>query len=327
MVSLSADLSFRGLIHQVSDPEVLARLDDDSLTAYVGFDPSSDSLHVGNLLQLCNLRRLQMAGHRPIALAGGGTGLVGDPGGKSEERPLLRTDELEANVVAIRSQMERFLDFSPRAGATQAKLLNNAEWLCDYKLVEFLRDVGKYFTVNQMVAKESVKTRLARPDQGISFTEFSYMLLQAYDFLHLYDTLDCRLQMGGSDQWGNITMGVDLIRKASHGVAFALTSPLVVKPDGTKFGKTESGSVYLDAKRTSPYALYQYFVRVEDALVGRYLRYFTFFDHEKILALDDATEKRPKDREAQRELARALCVLVHGEAETARVEAAAGALY
>jgi tyrosyl-tRNA synthetase len=327
MVRLSEELSFRGLIHQVSDPEILAALDSKSLTAYIGFDPSSDSLHVGSLLQLCNLRRLQIAGHRPIALAGAGTGLIGDPGGKSEERPLLSAEELAANLEGVRPQMERFLDFSKSSRGNQAMLLNNADWLCNLELVEFLRDVGKHFTVSQMIAKESVKSRLERAEQGITYTEFSYMLLQAYDFLHLYDNFDCRLQLGGSDQWGNITMGVELIRKVRQGVAFGVTSPLVLKPDGTKFGKTESGAVYLDPRRTSPYAFYQYFVRVEDSVVGQYLRYFTFFGKETILSLDKATHERPKERQAQRELAKAVCVLVHGEAETARVEAAAAALY
>jgi tyrosyl-tRNA synthetase len=326
MPSCSDDLAFRGLVHQVSDPSLLARLDAGGETVYVGFDPSLDSLHMGNLLQLCSLRRLQLAGHRPIAVAGSGTGLIGDPGGKAEERPLLSRAELEANLVGIRPQLERFLDFSGGAGQA-ALVVDNGDWLSKLSLLDFLRDVGKHFTVNQMVAKEAVRARFDRPDQGISYTEFSYMLLQAYDFLHLFDEFGCRVQMGASDQWGNITLGVELIRKLRGETAYALTTPLVTKPDGTKFGKTESGALYLDAKKTSPYALYQYFYRVEDSVVGSYLRYFTFLSHDEIAALDEVTARRPKSRESQRCLARAVCTLVHGESETARAERAAGALF
>ncbi len=326
MPSSTEDLAFRGLIHQVSDPALLPRLDAGGESVYVGFDPSVDSLHVGNLLQLCSLRRLQLAGHRPIAVAGSGTGLIGDPGGKTEERPLISRAELEANLAVIRPQLERFLDFSV-AGGHAALVVDNGAWLAELSFIDFLREVGKHFTVNQMVAKEAVRTRFDRPDQGISYTEFSYMLLQAYDFLHLFDEFGCRVQMGASDQWGNITMGVELIRKLRGETAYALTTPLVTKPDGTKFGKTESGALYLDARRTSPYALYQYFVRVEDSVVGTYLRYFTFLDHDEIRALDEATAHRPEARESQRRLAGAVCTLVHGETETARVERAAAALY
>jgi tyrosyl-tRNA synthetase len=326
MPSCSEDFAFRGLIHQVSDPTLPARLDAGGETVYVGFDPTAASLHMGNLLQLCSLRRLQLAGHRPIALAGSGTGLVGDPGGKTEERPLISRAELDANLEGIRPQLARFLDFSP-GSACAAVVVDNGDWLCELSFVDFLRDVGRHFTVNQMVAKESVRARFERPDQGISFTEFSYMLMQAYDFLHLFDAFGCRVQMGASDQWGNITMGVELIRKVRGETAYALTSPLVTKPDGTKFGKTEAGALYLDAAKTSPYALYQYFIQVEDSVVGAYLRYFTFLSHDEIGALDEATAQRPQSREAQRSLARAVCSLVHGETETARAERAAGALF
>lgn len=326
MPSLSADLDFRGLIHQVSDPALRAMLDRGGLSAYVGFDPSASTLHVGNLLQLCLLRRLQLGGHRPIVVAGGGTGRIGDPGGKDAERPLLTAEQLEENLVGIRSQLERFLDFSPGA-ARPALMLDNATWLSGISFIDFLRDVGKHFTVNQMVAKESVRSRFERADQGISFTEFAYMLVQAYDFLHLYDTYGCTLQMGGSDQWGNIVTGVELIRRARAASAYALTTPLVTRADGTKFGKSESGAVFLDAKATSPYAFYQYFFRSEDAVVGSYLRMLTFLSHEEILELDEATARRPGERAAQRALARAMTDLVHGEAETARVERAAAALY
>ena len=316
MAHLADDLRFRGLIHQVTDAQLERHLDADRLTAYSGFDPTADSMHVGHLLQVCNLRRLQLAGHRPIAVAGGGTGFVGDPGGKSEERSLLSEEALQSNLEGIRRQLEHFLDFGQDDGSGQALLVNNAEWLRPMSLFEFLRDVGKHFTVNQMVAKDSVKTRLARADQGISFTEFSYMLLQAYDFLHLFDAFGCRLQLGGSDQWGNITMGIELVRKVRQQEVWGLTTPLVLKADGTKFGKTESGTVWLDAARTSPYQLYQFFLRSEDAVVGSYLRYFTFLDHDAILALDESTASRPERRESQRELARQVCTLVHGPTET-----------
>ncbi len=326
MANLSEDLSFRGLIHQVTDPALQARLDTDRLTAYSGFDPTADSLHVGHLLQVCNLRRLQQAGHRPIALAGGGTGFVGDPGGKSEERVLLSEESLRSNLEGIRGQLERFLEFGDE-GSGRALLVNNADWLEPMTLFHFLREVGKHFTVNQMVAKDSVKSRLSRAEQGISFTEFSYMLLQAYDFLHLFDGYECRLQLGGSDQWGNITMGTELVRKVRQQEVWGLTTPLVLKADGTKFGKTETGTVWLDPARTSPYQLYQYFLRSEDEVVGTYLRYFTFLDREAILALDESTAAHPERREAHQELARQVCTLVHGETETDRAVQASAALF
>jgi tyrosyl-tRNA synthetase len=327
MAHLAEDLRFRGLIHQLTDPELEKRLDSDQLTAYTGFDPTADSLHVGHLLQICNLRRLQLAGHRPIAVAGGGTGFVGDPGGKSEERSLLSEEELASNLEGIRAQLGQFLDFDPQREGGPALLVNNADWLRPMSLFTFLRDVGKHFTVNNMVAKDSVKSRLSRADQGISYTEFSYMLLQAYDFLHLFETFGCRLQLGGSDQWGNITMGTELVRKVRHQEVWGLTTPLVVKADGTKFGKTESGSVWLDPARTSPYQLYQFFLRSEDSVVGSYLRYFTFLGHDEILALDEATAAHPEQRASQRELARQVCTLVHGADETARAEQAGRALF
>ncbi|HXQ90466.1 MAG TPA: tyrosine--tRNA ligase [Acidimicrobiales bacterium] len=325
--TLSADLEFRGLVHQVTDPSLPPRLDAGGLTAYIGFDPTADSLHVGHLLQVFMLRRLQLAGHRPIVLAGGATGGIGDPGGKNEERTLLGTDELAANLAAMRSQLERLIDFGDGVPGARALLLDNGEWLNPLGLVAFLRDVGKHFSVNQMMAKESVRARLQRPDQGISYTEFSYMLLQAYDFLRLFDDHGCRLQLGASDQWGNITMGIELIRKARRQETYGLTTPLVVKGDGTKFGKTETDTVWLDAARTSPYQLYQFFFRTEDSVVGTYLRYLTFLDHDAIVALDADTAAHPERREAPRALAREVCTLVHGGDETARAEVAAGALY
>ncbi len=326
MAELAADLRFRGLINQMTDPALEARLDGDTMTAYIGFDPTADSLHVGSLLQLCNLRRLQLAGHRPIALAGGGTGFIGDPGGKSEERSLLTEEQLEENLAGIRSQMQQFLDFEA-PGANQALLVNNGDWLRSLPMVDFLRDVGKHFSIKQMVAKDSVKSRFERPDQSISYTEFSYMLLQAYDYLHLFDHFDCQLQMGASDQWGNITVGIDLIRRKRQAQVYGLTTPLVLKADGTKFGKTESGTIWLDARRTSPYQLYQFLFRSEDEMVGTYLRYFSFLSHEELLELDAATADAPQERRAQRELARGVCTLVHGAAETERAEQAGRALF
>jgi tyrosyl-tRNA synthetase len=327
VTSFVADLEFRGLIHQVSDPSLRARLDAGGMTAYIGFDPTATSLQIGNALQLCLLRRMQLAGHRPIVLSGGGTGRIGDPGGTSDERPLLSPEELAANVAGIRPQLEQFLDFTDAAGPAKALLLDNDAWLAELSLVEFLRDVGKHFSVSQMVAKESVRSRLDRAGQGISFTEFSYMLLQAYDFLRLYEDHGCQLQIGGSDQWGNIVMGVELIGKATGGQAFAMTTPLVTKADGTKFGKSGTDTVWLDPARTSPYLLYQFFVNSEDATVGSYLRYFTFLERQEIEALDVEVAERPQDRAAQRTLAREICTLVHGAAEAARAERASSALF
>jgi len=320
------DLEFRRLWHQAAGAGLRERLDEGRITGYIGFDPTADSLHVGHLLPMCMLRRLQLAGHRPIAVAGGGTGLIGDPGGKSEERPLLDEEELRANLGSIRHQLERFLDFSDEQ-SSPALLVDNGEWLAQIGLLEFLRDIGRHFSVNEMIRRESVLSRLERAEQGISFTEFSYMLLQAYDFLHLFDAFDCRLQLGGSDQYGNILMGVELVRKVRRHEVYGLTSPLVLKADGTKFGKTESGAVWLDPRRTSPYQFYQFFLRTEDAVVPDYLRYFTFLGHEEIEALDEAHLAHPERREAQRELARQVCALVHGESEAERAEQAAEALY
>ncbi len=328
MATLTDDLRWRGLIHQATDPALEPRLDAGGLTVYIGFDPTAPSLHVGNLLQLCTLRRLQLGGHQPIALAGGGTGMIGDPGGRSGERSLLGREELAHNLGGIEPQLGRFLDFTG-AGGTAALLLDNAEWLAPLSMVDYLRDIGKHFTVNQMVAKESVKARFERPDQGISYTEFSYMLLQAFDYLELFRRHDCRLQVGGSDQWGNITMGVDLVRKVERAEVFGLTTPLVTKADGTKFGKSESGAdrVWLDPTMTSPYRLYQFLFNSEDAIVGDYLRYFTFLVREEIEGLDLETEAHPERRSAQRALARAVCGLVHGTEEVERAERAAAALF
>lgn len=279
-------------------------------------------------MQLCNLRRLQIAGNRPIALAGGGTGMIGDPSFKAVERPLLSVEQIEANVDGIREQLSRFLDFTPSAGTSQALLLNNASWLTTISLTEFLRDVGKHFTVNQMVAKDSVKSRLDRDDVGLSFTEFSYMLLQAYDFLRLNVDHECTLQLGGSDQWGNITMGTELIRKSTGRVAAGLTSPLVLRADGTKFGKSEAGAnIWLDAALTSPFAMHQFLVNTEDAMAPTLLRFFTFLEHDAIRELDEATVSVPQDRRAQRALAYEVVALVHGVDAARGAERAGEALF
>jgi tyrosyl-tRNA synthetase len=324
MSGLYEDLTWRGLVHQVTDAETLPKLlDRDSLVAYIGFDPTADSLHVGHLMQVCNLRRLQHAGHTPIALIGGATGMIGDPGGKTDERVLLTPDELEHNKAGVKAQLERFLDFAPG----RAILEDNTSWLGEARLLDFLRDVGKLFSVNEMVRKDSVRLRLEGREQGISFTEFSYMLLQAWDFLQLYDRYGCRLQLGGSDQWGNITEGVDLVRRRREAQAFGLTSPLITKADGTKFGKTESGNIWLDPKRTSPYEFFQYWIRASDAEIGRYLRAFSFLDRPAIEELDQATAEHPERRAAQRVLARELTTMVHGEAEASRAERAADVLF
>ena len=323
MPTLSEDLAFRGLIHQMTDTELPERLDQPGLTVYAGFDPSADSLHVGNLLQLCTLRRFQEAGHRPISLAGGGTGMIGDPGGKEDERQLLDLETIEGHLESIRPQLGQFLDLHNG----RALLLNNADWLGGMSVLEFLRDVGKHFTVNQMVAKESVRSRFERPDQGISYTEFSYMLLQAYDFLRLHLDHGCDLQIGGSDQWGNITVGVDLVRKVCGDEVWGLTTPLILKPDGTKYGKSETGTVWLDPARTSPFAMYQFFVNTPDEQVGQLLRYLTFLDHDEIGTLDAETAQHPERRAAQKALARSVVELVHGGAEVAKCEEASGALF
>ena len=289
------------------------------VTAYCGFDPTAPSLHVGNLVPVMTLAHLQRAGHRPIALVGGGTGMIGDPSGKTAERQLNTPDVVRENSEAIREQLSRFLDFSP--GKTGALMRDNAEWLLPLKAVEFMRDVGKHFTVNYMMQKDSVKSRL---DGGISYTEFSYMLLQAYDYLQLHRREECTLQIGGSDQWGNITAGIELIRRVDGHDAHALTMPLVTTATGTKFGKTEAGAVFLDAKRTSPYQFYQYWVNADDRDTSKFLRLFTLRSPEEIGALERAIAERPAAREAQQALGRDVTERVHGvEASRAAVEVSA----
>jgi len=317
------ELSWRGLIAQSTDVDALRRdLSVGPLTLYCGFDPTADSLHAGSLVPLLTLRRFQLAGHRPIALAGGATGLIGDPSGRSTERALATAEEIKARVELLRPQLERFVDIS----GGQALLEDNISWTEPLSAIDFLRDVGKHFSVNVMLSRESVSARLEAG--GISFTEFSYMLLQANDYLELFRRHDCRLQIGGSDQWGNIVAGLDLIRRVEGSTAHALTLPLVTSATGEKFGKsTGGGSLWLDPRLTSPYAFYQYWINVDDRDAGTYLRYFTFLSREEIEQLDTQTAERPQARAAQRRLAQELTTLVHGPQETAGVEAASRALF
>lgn len=324
-MSTTNDLRWRGLIHQISDEALAAKLDLGQGIAYIGFDPTSDSLHVGNLIQLLNLRRLQIGGNSPIVLAGGGTGMVGDPSGKSEERVLLDRDQLEFNVSRIQVQLSHILDFSQGLG--QARLVNNIDWLGQMGMLEFLRDIGKHMTVNQMIAKDSVRTRLNQREQGISFTEFSYMLMQATDYLHLFDTFGCNLQMGASDQWGNITAGIDLIRKTRSETVYGLTSPLLLKSDGTKFGKSEQGAIFLDPEKTSPYEFYQFFVRADDASVETFLKFFTFLSHDHIDDLIKRGADKPEERLGQHALAEELTSLIHGQDGLALARQASQALF
>jgi tyrosyl-tRNA synthetase len=325
MPSLFEDLKWRGLVHQMTDPETLgARLDSPGLVVYIGFDPTADSLHVGSLQQLCLLRRFQEAGHDAIGLVGGGTGMIGDPSGKSDERNLLSPGELDANRSGIARQISSFLQ-EGRPG--RAILADNTEWLAPARLLEFLRDVGKHFSVNEMVRKDSVRARLDGREQSLSFTEFTYMLLQSWDFVQLYDRYGCELQLGGSDQWGNITEGVDLIRRLRGGRAFGLTSPLITRADGSKFGKSEGDNVWLDPARTSPYAFFQFWLRTLDGDVGSYLRRLTFLPRAQIEELDAVTAEKPERREAQRALASEVTAAVHGRDESRRAEEAAAVLF
>ena len=309
--SLLEELSWRGMVYQHTDglPDALAT---EQLSAYAGFDPTAPSLHIGSLVPVMGLVHLQRAGHRPIALVGGGTGLIGDPSGKTAERQLVSAEEIEKNSRALEKQLGRFLDFEGKNGA---RMRDNATWLRPLKAVEFMRDVGKHFTVNYMLAKDSVQSRI---EGGISFTEFSYMLLQAYDFLELNRREGVTLQIGGSDQWGNITASLELIRRVEGKTAHALTMPLVTTASGSKFGKTEEGAVWLDSTRTSPYKFYQYWINVDDRDAGKYLRLFTLMSLQEIEALEKLITSAPEKREAQQALARDLTARVHGE-DAARV--------
>ncbi|MCR9119691.1 MAG: tyrosine--tRNA ligase [bacterium] len=326
MSDIFSELQWRGLIHQTTADDALPKwLAEKPRTLYVGFDPTSDSLHAGSLLPLMTLRRFQKFGHRPIALVGGATGMIGDPSGKSKERNLLDADQLAANVAGIEQQMRTFLDFE--AGDSSAKLVNNFDWMRDFSYLAFLRDVGKNFPVNVMLAKESVKNRIGRDDVGISYTEFSYMLLQAYDFVHLNREFGCELQFGGSDQWGNITAGIDLARRMHGQQLYGVTCPLLTKSDGEKMGKTNDGALWLSPEKTSPYQFYQYWINVADEDVGKCLRFLTELSQEQVEALDASREADPGRKESQRTLAAEVTRLVHGDAGLAVAEKASSVLF
>ena len=313
MMDILEDLQKRGLIQQTTDDEGLRKhLAENKITLYCGFDPTADSLHIGHLLPITMLMRFQRAGHRPIALIGGGTGMIGDPSGRSTERSLNEMDTVHRYAESLRDQMARLLKFDDGENAFVAR--NNYEWLSKINIIEFLRDVGKHFTVNYMLAKDSVASRI---EQGISFTEFSYMLLQSYDFMKLYEEENCTLQIGGSDQWGNITAGLEFIRRTrkegEEAEAYGLTVPLITKADGTKFGKTAGGAVWLDPEKTSPYEFYQFWYNTDDRDVIKFINYFTFLDHDEIAELENEVEENPGAREAQKRLAAEMTKMVHGE--------------
>lgn len=326
--SFLEELKWRGMLHQTTAGDELVRhLATPGRVAYCGFDPTSDSLTIGNFIQIKLLMHWQRCGHKPIAVMGGGTGLIGDPSGKDAERQLLSTEQVQANVNGQRRIFERLLDFD-RKNPNAAMIVNNAEWLTKLGFIAVLRDVGKYFSVNTMIQKESVKERLHNREQGISYTEFSYMVLQAYDFLHLRRTMNCTVQTAGSDQYGNIVAGIDLIRREfGPDQAFGITTPLVKAASGKKIGKTEKGAVWLTADRTSPYAFYQYWINVDDVDVDSFLKWFTMMDREEIEQVVHRQQSAPHERHAQRELARHMTKLIHGADELRRVEAATEALF
>ena len=318
-VSILEELKWRGLVADCTDAAELAKRIAAPITLYCGFDPTADSLHVGNLVPLLALRRFQLLGHHPIAVAGGATGSIGDPSGKTAERQLLTKEVLDRNIASVKVQLAKLLDFETKQNP--ARLVDNASWTANISYLDFLRDIGKHFSVNQMVAKESVRARMEDREVGISYTEFSYMLLQAFDFYHLRKEYGCELQIGGSDQWGNITAGIDLCRKKrpfyklfspNEPGPFGLTLPLITNADGTKFGKTEAGAIWLDPKRTSVYRFYQFWINTDDRDVIRYLKYFTFLSQEEIEALEKKHAENPGPREAHRALARAVTDLIHG---------------
>ncbi len=322
-MSFVEELTWRGLVHHQSDPALAEKMRAEPFVLYAGFDPSASSLHIGSLLPILALVRAQRAGHRPIAVVGGATGLIGDPSGKTEERKLLSKDDIAQNVAGIRAQLERFLDFS----AGGARLVNNYDWFKDFGYLDFLRDVGKHFSVNMMLGKESVRARLEDREHGISYTEFSYMLIQSYDFLWLNEHHQCRLQVGGSDQWGNITAGIDLIRRVRQTEAYGIALPLVTDSSGKKFGKTEKGAVWLDAARTSAQELYHYFMQSDDRDVVKLLRYYTFLDEGAVKELESTVQSAPEKREAQRVLAFNVTELVHGKEQAALAEKGEQALF
>ena len=324
-VSIIDELKWRGLVADCTDAVELEKRIAAPITLYCGFDPTGDSLHVGSLVPLLTLRRFQLAGHSPIAVAGGATGSIGDPSGKTQERQLLTADVLNHNIACVGAQLRRWLDFDHPTHP--ARLADNASWTAGISFLDFLRDIGKHFTVNQMVAKESVRARMEDREVGISYTEFSYMLLQAFDFMVLCRDQQCELQIGGSDQWGNITAGIELTRKKLGKTVYGLTLPLVTKADGTKFGKTESGTIWIDATKTSVYKFYQFWINTDDRDVVRYLKYFTFLSQAEIEALEKAHTENPGARSAHKALAKAVTDLIHGEAATAEALRASEILF
>ena len=323
MTNAFEEFKWRGQVydHTEAVPEILAK---EKISAYIGFDPTADSLHIGNLVGMMALARLQKFGHTPIALAGGGTGMIGDPSGKSSERNLLSEEVLQHNLACIQKELASVLDFDVKKNP--AKVVNNGDWLSKLNLIEFLRETGKYFTVNYMMAKDSVRSRIERED-GISYTEFSYMILQGYDFWHLFKNEGCVLQAGGSDQWGNIVAGTELIRKKEGKKAHGLVYPLITKADGSKFGKTESGTVWLSAEKTSPYRFYQFWYNADDADVINFLRTFTWLNQHEIAELENALFERPEKREAQRKLAQLVTQMIHGETAVTKAENASQVLF
>lgn len=315
------ELQWRGMIHDIM-PDTKELLNSETVSGYIGFDPTADSLHIGSMVQIILLMHLQRAGHRPIALIGGATGMIGDPSGKSAERNLLTQEILDKNIAGVKSVISRFIDFEDGAVQTRAQLVNNYDWMKDFSLIDFARDVGKHITVNYMMAKDSVKKRVSGEGDGMSFTEFTYQLFQGYDFVHLYKNLNCKLQIGGSDQWGNITTGTELVRRITGGKAYALTTPLVTKADGTKFGKTESGNIWLDADKTSVYKFFQFWYNATDEDAINWIKIFTFLDEDTCTNLIAEHEKDPGSRSLQKRLAEEVTVMVHGrEAYETAVEA------
>ena len=319
-------LRWRGMIHDVM-PGAEAHLLEQMRSAYVGFDPTADSLHIGNLVPIMLLAHYQQCGHKPFALVGGATGMIGDPSGKSTERNFLDEKTLRHNQEAIKKQLAHFLDFD-NGETNAAVLVNNYDWMKDFSFLEFIRDVGKHITVNYMMAKDSVKNRIsAESSDGMSFTEFTYQLVQGYDFLHLFKAYDCTIQMGGSDQWGNITTGTELIRRVGNGKGFAITCPLITKSDGSKFGKSEGGNVWLDAKRTSPYKFYQYWLNSSDDDAEKYIKIFTFLEEEEIKSLIETHTEQPHLRQLQKRLAQEITTMVHSQADFENAEKASTILY
>jgi len=325
-VNIFDELEWRGLVADCTDAvELKKRVESGPIVLYAGFDPTADSLHVGSLVPLLALRRFQLLGHNPLAVAGGATGMVGDPSGRDTERQLLTKEVLDNNIAGIKEQLRRLLDFESKVNP--ARLVDNADWTEPVSYLEFLRDIGKHFSVNQMMAKESVRARMEDRESGISYTEFSYMLLQAFDFFHLFQTYQCELQIGGSDQWGNITAGMELTRKKAGAHVFGLTLPLILNTDGSKFGKSAAGAVWLDARKTSVYRFYQFWIRTDDRDVVRYLKFFTFLNREEIESLAAQHQARPEARAAHRALASAMTDLVHGPAATVEAVRASEILF